>query len=195
MLPHASVNAAPLELSALFDDVLGVVRSARSATLGWRMVCVRARRTLGSPVVGPLADLDLDEDVEALVPHVARLLVRAPAAIEALVFELFEPVSVPGETFAGFRLTGTSDFDPKVRWLAHPPEWQPSGGHLASPALDAIVAHAPRVRLAQRPPVLHALRFGAAALLARGLATATLAPHRVVVAFEQGEAYDVAPPG
>lgn len=188
------MNVAPLELSALFDDVLGVVRSARSATIGWRMICVRARRSLGSPVVGPLADLDLDEDVEALVPRVGRLLVRAPAVLEALVFELFEPMSMPGEAFAGFRLTGTAEFDPKVRWLARAPEWQPTGGHLPSPALDAIVAHAPRVRLAQRPPVLHALRFGAAALLARDLARATLAPQRVVTAFEQGEAYDVGPP-
>ena len=185
------MNVAPLELSVLFDDVLGVVRSARSATTGWRMICVRARRSLGSSVVGPLADLDLDEDVQALVPRVARLLCRAPAAIDTLVFELFEPVTVLGEAFAGFRLTGTRDFDPKARWLARAPEWQPSGAHLASAALDGIVTHAPRVRLAQRPPVLHALRFGAAALLARGVAEASLAPQRVVVAFEQGEAYEV----
>lgn len=189
--PTPAVNVAPLELSVLFRRRAGVVRSARSATTGWRMICVRARRSLGSSVVGPLADLDLDyRRGRSSRGSRASCAVRPPRSTRSF-FELFEPVTVLGEAFAGFRLTGTRDFDPKARWLARAPEWQPSGAHLASAALDGIVTHAPRVRLAQRPPVLHALRFGAAALLARGVAEASLAPQRVVVAFEQGEAYEV----
>lgn len=185
------MNAAPLELSVLFDDVLGVVRTARSATTGWRMICVRARRTLGSALLGPLSELDLDADVEALAPVVERLVARAPAEIDTLVFELFEPLEVEGAgTFAGFRLAGKKGFDARSRWLASQPEWQPTGAFLPSRALDALVEAAARARLAQKPAVAHALRFGAAALLARGVVRGA---HRVVVAFEQGEAYEVLP--
>ncbi len=184
------MNAAPLELTVLFDDVLSVVRSARSATLGWRSLCVRARRTLGTPLVAPLSELDLDADVDALTPIVRRLLREKPAAIGTLVFELFEPAAVDGEpVFAGFRLAGARAFDARSRWLAGPPEWQPADAHLPSHALDAIVFAETTARRAQKAAVSHALRFGAAALLARGV---SLGEARVVVAFEQGEAYEVA---
>lgn len=184
------MNAAPLELTVLFDDVLAVVRSARSATLGWRSLCVRARRTLGTPLVGPLSELDLDADVDALAPIVRRLLRAKPRAIETLVFELFEPLAVDDEPlFAGFRLAGVSAFDARSRWLAGTPEWQPAGAHLPSHALDVIVRAETTARRAQKAAVSHALRFGAAALIARGV---TGGEARVVVAFEQGEAYEVA---
>jgi hypothetical protein len=191
------VSAAPLELTVLFDDVLAVTRTARSATRGWRAICVRARRTLGSEVVAPVADLDLDEDVGRVAPIVARLVWGAPSVVDTLVFELFDGVEVdvagpsgtPPCTFTGFRLAGAEGFDPGSRWLRETPVWQPQGGHLPSRALDALGAAVTRARLAKKLAVAHALRFGAAALLARFAGAAH--PHRLVVAYEAGEAHAV----
>lgn len=195
------MNAAPLELPVLFDDVLAVARTARSATSGWRAMCVRARRTLGSEVVGPLADLDLDDDVDLVAPVVARLVWRAPSMVDTLVFELFDTVEIedaPGDgnalapSFTGLRLAGAEGFDPGSRWLREPPVWQPSGAALPSRALDTLGDVARRARLAKKPAVVHALRFGAAALLARFAGDPHA--HRLVVAFEAGEAYAVREP-
>ncbi len=191
------MTAAPLELTVLFDDVLAVARTARSATGGWRAICARARRTLGSEVVAALSDLDLDDDVERIAPSVARLVWGAPSIVDTLVFELFEDVDVDpaspsakrSDTFTGFRLAGAEGFDAGSRWLPEAPIWQPAGAHLPSHALDSVGAAVTRARLAKKPAVAHALRFGVAALLARFAGAHH--PHRLVVAFEAGEAYAV----
>lgn len=181
---------APLDHYALFDDVVLVARKTHAATAGWRAICVRAQRTLGKAVIQPLSLLDLDEEIPALTERVGRLVRQAPSAIDTLVFGLFDGVDDEGRgIYTGIHLTGRTGYDPELRWLLEAPGWVPEDRYLASPALDAVAREATRARGEVKKAVAHAMRFGAAALLAR-FASEGL-PYRLVVAFDDGDFAEV----
>ena len=189
-------GAVPLPVTinhyALFDDVVAVATKTHAATAGWRAICVRAQRTVGKKVVQPLADLDLGDEVISLSHHMTLLTWKAPREITTLVFGLFDGLDDDGAgVFTGFHVGGAVDFDPEARWLLHPVTWLPEDRHLKSPALDVIARAAVTARGEAKKAVAHALRFGAAALLAR-FAAETL-PYRVVVTFDDGDFAEVKP--
>ncbi len=182
----AVVAAAAINHYALFDDVVAVAKSAHAATAGWRAICVRAQRTVGKKVVQPLAELDLDEELADLEDRVRAIARRAPGDVDTLVFGLFDGVDDDGAgVYTGFHVAGAAGFDPEARWLLGSPSWTPADRHLASASLDAIVRAGLAARGEAKKAVLHALRFGAAALLARFAAEGL--PYRVVVAFDDGD--------
>lgn len=171
---------------ALWADVVAVAKKTHAATAGWRAICVRAQRAVGKKVVQPISGLDLDEELPKLSHRVRVVLRSAPAEVDTLVFGLFDGVDDDGAgVFTGLHLAGATGFDPQVRWLLNAPAWRPEDGHLASPALDAIARAAVLARGEAKKAVSHALRFGAAALLARFAVTPL--PYRVVVAFDDGD--------
>lgn len=171
---------------ALFDDVVAVAKAAHEATAGWRAICVRAQRTVGKPVIQPLAGLDLGEELPALSSRVRAIVRTVPADVDTLVFGLFDGIDDDGSgIFTGFHLVGTSGIDPVARWLLTAPTWQPKDRFLASPALDTIARVAVTARGEAKKAASHTLRFGAAALLGR-FATEGL-PYRVVVAFDESD--------
>lgn len=171
---------------ALFDDVVAVARGTHAPTAGWRAICVRAQRTVGKKVVQPLAELDLEDEVIALGHQLALLTWKAPSEVTTLVFGLFDGVDNDGAgVYTGFHVGGAIDFDLEARWLLHAPTWLPEGRHLESPSLDAIARAAVLARGESKKAVAHALRFGAACLLARFASGAV--PYRVVVAFDEGD--------
>jgi hypothetical protein len=182
---------------ALFDDVVAVARKAHAAGAGWRAICVRAQRTVGKRDVSPLSRLDLEDDLPGLVTRVGEIVRRAPVDIDTLVFGLFDGVDEAGAgIYTGFHVRGQRGFDPATRWLLDRPSWVPPDRYLASAALDAIARQGVVARGEAKKAVAHALRFGAAALLAR-FATVEL-PYRVIVAFDEGafaEVVDRRPPG
>jgi hypothetical protein len=178
--------AAPINHYALFDDVVAVAKSAHDATAGWRAICVRAQRTVGKGVVQPLAGLDLADEIPALSERVRSIAAHAPSDVDTLVFGLFDGIDDDGAgVFTGFHLSGAIGFDPKARWLLEAPAWQSRDRFLASASLDAIVRAALGARGEAKKAVGHALRFGAAALLARFAAEAL--PYRIIVAFDDGD--------
>lgn len=180
------MSASPIDHYALFDDVVAVARAAHAATAGWRAICVRAQRTLGKRLVQPIAGLDLDDEIPALSEAVRRFARLAPPDVDTLVFGLFDGVDDDGAgVYTGFHMGGSVGFDADVRWIVEPPSYRPKDRFLASPALDALARQAIIVRADQKRGVTHSLRLGCAALLAR-FASAAL-PHRVVVAFDDGE--------
>lgn len=188
---------------ALFGDVVAVAKKAKSATIGWRAICVRAQRTLGKKVAHPLASLDLDDEIDGLGVRVRTIAAQAPLAIDTLVYGLFDglhvtpaegvPVADERGIYTGFHLTGMTDFDPATRWLAaSSPRWRLEDRFLASRALDLIARGAAEARGEPKKAVLHAMRFGAAALLAR-FASEGL-HQRIVVAFDDGDFAEIRPP-
>lgn len=187
---------------ALFGDVVAVAKTVKSATIGWRAICVRAQRTLGKKVAHPLASLDLDEEVDALGVRVRTIAAHAPLDIDTLVFGLFdgfhvtpaEGVAIADERgiYTGFHLTGLSGFDATTRWLPPSPRWRLKDRFLASRALDLIARGGMDARGEPKKAVLHALRFGAAALLARFASEGLL--QRIVVAFDDGDFAEIRPP-
>ena len=182
----------PIDHYALFDDVVAVARKTHAATAGWRAICVRAQRTVGKKVVQPLADLDLGDEVISLSHHLTLLTWKAPRDVTTLVFGLFDGLDDDGEgVFTGFHVGGAVDFDPEARWLLHPLTWLPEDRHLKSPALDVLARAAVTARGEVKKAVAHALRFGAAALLARFAAEAL--PYRIVVTFDDGDFAEVKP--
>lgn len=181
----------PLDHPLLFEDVLSVVRVARSATPGWRTICVRARRAVGRALVDPLSALDLDDEIPGLSARVRALVAKAPADVDTLVFGLFDGVEDERGLYAGFYLGGASHYDPRTRWLLDAPSWLPPERFLESPALDEIARVGRRARGEARRAVSHTLLFGAAMLLGR-FAAAGLS-RRVVVAFDEGEHAVVVP--
>jgi hypothetical protein len=194
--------AAPSSIDhyALWGDVVAVAKSARTATAGWRAICVRAQRTVGKKFAHPMAGLDLDEEVDGLGVRVRSIAAHAPIDIDTLIFGLFDGLHVtPAEGVAvadergfytGFHLTGMNGFDATTRWLEPGPRWKLKDRFLASPALDAIARLEGRGE--PKKAVGHALRFGAAALLAR-FASEGL-HQRIVVAFDDGDFAEVRAP-
>jgi len=176
---------ASIDHQALFDDVVAVARKAHAATAGWRAICVRAQRTVGKQVVQPLAELDLDEEVPALAERVRAIVKRAPSDIDTLVFQLFDGIDDGAGVYTGFHIGGTARFDPEARWLLEAPTWMPDERFLKSAALDALARAAVVARGEAKKAVAHALRFGAAGLLARFSASGL--PYRVVLAFDEGD--------
>lgn len=171
---------------ALFDDVVAVARKAHAATAGWRAICVRAQRTVGKKVVQPLAELDLEEELPALGERVRGIVKKAPSEIDTLLFGLFDGMDDDGAgVYTGFHLTGMAGFDPEARWLLKAPSWTPEDRFLKSPSLDAIARAGVVARGEVKKAVVHALRFGAAALLSRFASEGV--PYRVVVAFDDGD--------
>jgi hypothetical protein len=187
---------------ALFGDVVAVAKTVKSATIGWRAICIRAQRTLGKQVAQPLASLDLDEEIEALGVRARVIAAHAPADIDTLVYGLFDGLHVtPADgvqvadergIYTGFHLTGMSGFDETTRWLPPSPRWRLKDRFLASRALDLIARAGMEARGEPKKAVLHAMRFGAAALLAR-FASEGL-HHRIVVAFDDGDFAEIRPP-
>jgi hypothetical protein len=178
---------------ALFDDAVAVAKTAHAATAGWRAICVRAQRSVGKKVVQPLAELDLDEEVGALGLRVQALVRSAPSHIDTLVYGLFDGVDDDGAgVYTGFHMGGASGFDPEVRWLLKELDWMPADRFLKSASLDAIMRVGLAARGESKKAALHALRFGAAALLSRFAANGL--PHRVVVAFDDGDFAEIRRP-
>jgi hypothetical protein len=174
---------------ALLQDAIGIARMARSATVGWRTICVRAQRTVGRDVVQRIAGLDLDLDLPGLSNRVRDLTAAAPAAVDTLVFGIFDGISDGERAFTGYHLAGARGFDPASRWLPEP-SWVPDRPALVSPSLDALARLAAEIRGGPaRVAVTHPLRFGAAALLSRFAARDL--PYRVVLAFEGGDCAEV----
>lgn len=196
----------PIDHYALWSDVVAVATAARGPTAGWRAICVRAQRTLGKKVSHPLAVLDLDEEVDALGLRARVIAAHAPADIDTLVYGLFDGFHVtPGDgipiadfdvdergIYTGFHLTGMTGFDDTTRWLTPSPRWRIKDRFLSSRALDLIARHGQEARGEPKKAVLHALRFGAAALLAK-FASEGL-HQRIVVAFDDGDFAEVRPP-
>lgn len=165
---------------------MAVAKKAHAATAGWRAICVRAQRTVGKKVVQPLSLLDLGEEIPGLEQRVKSILRNAPSEIDTVVFGLFDGLDDDGAgVYTGFHVAGAVGFDPETRWLLNAPSWLPDERFLKSAALDAIARAAIVARGEAKRAVSHALRFGAAALLAR-FAAAGL-PYRVVVTFDGGD--------
>ncbi len=173
---------------ALLQDAIAIARTARSATVGWRTMCVRAHRTVGRDVVRPIADLDLDLELPGLSDRIRELTAAAPAEIDTLVFGIFDGISDGTGGFTGYHLAGARGFDPAHRWLPEP-SWVPGHPGLVSSSLDALARLAVVIHGPARVAVAHSLRFGAAALLSR-FAAGDL-PYRVVVAFDGGDCAEV----
>ena len=192
----------PIDHYALWSDVVAVAKTARSPTAGWRAICVRAQRTLGKKVAHPLSSLDLDEEIDALGVRVRSIAAHAPIEIDTLVYGLFDGFHVtPAEgvpmvdergIYTGFHLTGMSGFDETTRWLTPSPRWRLKDRFLASRALDLIARAGMDARGEPKKAVLHALRFGAAALLARFASDGMY--QRIVVAFDDGDFAEIRPP-
>lgn len=179
---------------ALFDDVVSVAKKAHAATAGWRAICVRAQRTVGKRDVHPLTTLDLDEELPVLTERVRAIARKAPGDIDTLVFGLFDGIDDDGAgVFTGFHLGGTAGFDPEARWILKALSWLPDDRFLGSAALDAIARAAVVARGEPKKAVGHALRFGAAALLARFAAEGL--PYRVVVTFDDGDFAEISEGG
>jgi hypothetical protein len=177
---------------AIFSDVVAVARTAHAANAGWRAICVRTQRRVGKKIVQPLAALDLDEEIAPLRARVATMARRAPPTVDTLVFSLFDGVDDDGAgVYTGFHLGGLGGFDPSARGLLASTTWAPEDRFLASPALDAIARAAASSRGEAKRVIAHALRFGAAALLGRFAASGL--PHRVVLAFDDGDFAEVSP--
>ena len=177
-----------VDSEALLQDAIAIARTARSATVGWRTICVRAQRTVGRAVVQPMAGLDLDLDLPGLSCRLRDLTAAAPADVDTLVFGIFDGISDGDVGFTGYHLAGARGFNPTRRWLPEP-SWVPDHPALVSPSLDTLARLARDVRGPGRVEVAHSLRFGAAALLSR-FAARDLA-YRVVVAFEGGDCAEV----
>ncbi|MBX3229753.1 MAG: hypothetical protein KIT84_05415 [Labilithrix sp.] len=184
---------SPIDHYALFDDVVAVAKNAHGATAGWRAICVRAQRTVGKKVASPLAALDLDEEIAPLGVRVRVIAAHAPIEVDTLVFGLFDGVDDDGSgVYTGFHLMGTTGIDHGARWLTKTPTWRPKDRFLSSPSLDAIVRAGNETRGEPKKAVAHALRFGAAALLARFAAEGL--HQRIVVAFDDGDFAEVRAP-
>lgn len=180
------MTTGPINHYALFDDVLSVAKTAHGATVGWRAICVRAQRTVGKKVMQPLQTLDLDDELDTLGDRVRKLARRAPVEIDTLVFGLFDGIDDDGAgVYTGFHLTGMHGFDAQVRWMLKAATWIPEDRFLKSAALDALARASVLARGEAKKAVSHALRFGAAALLGRFAAEGL--PHRLVVAFDEGD--------
>jgi hypothetical protein len=179
---------------ALFDDVVAVAKKTHAATAGWRAICVRAQRTVGKAVVQSMSELDLDEELPVLSDRVRSIARRAPSEIDTLVFGLFDGIDDDGAgVYTGFHLGGANGFDPEARWLLSAPSWSPEDRFLKSPALDAIVRVGLGARGESKKAVLHALRFGAAAILARFSSVGL--PYRIVVTFDDGDFAEISESG
>lgn len=197
----------PIDHYALWGDVVAVARTAKSATVGWRAICVRAQRNLGKKLAQPLASLDLDDEIDGLGVRVRTIAARAPLELDGqpldtLVFGLFDgfhvtpadgvPVADERGIYTGFHLTGMTGFDDSTRWLPPTARWRIEDRFLASRALDLVARAGMEARGEPKKAVLHALRFGAAALLAR-FASEGL-HQRIVVAFDEGDFAEVRAP-
>jgi hypothetical protein len=177
-------SAGLMDQHALFADVVAVARTARGATAGWRTICVRAMRSIGRGLIQPLSELDLDAEVTALAARVGAMAGEAPLDIDTLVFSLFEGVGDDGP-HTGVHVGGATGLDPDTRWLPRTLPWVPDERFLSSASLDAIASAGARARGEAKVAIAYPLRFGAAALLGRFAADGL--PHRVVVAFDDGD--------
>jgi hypothetical protein len=184
----------PIDHYALFDDVVAVAKAAHTPTAGWKAICVRAQRTVGKRVALPLSGLDLDEEIASLGVRVRVIAAQAPIAIDTLVFGIFDGMHDEHHEgiYTGFHMMGQTGFDTSTRWLTEKPSWRLKDRFLASHVLDAIARAQLDARGESKKAVGHALRFGAAALLARFAAEGL--HHRIVVAFDEGDFAEIRPP-
>jgi hypothetical protein len=175
-------GAKDVDRHAAFEDVLAIAQSARSATSGWRAICVRERRRLGPAVIEPLASLDLDDDVATIRCIVHELTQRTAHDVDTLVFGLFEAIDDGSGGNAGFYVAPVASHCRHVDDFMRDP-WRLDRCFLRSKALDAIATAAATCERAARPLLEYALSFGAAALTSRFAAAAVA--HRIVVAFDE----------
>jgi len=169
-----------IDFGAAVGDAVAIAQSARSATLGWRALCVRERRRVGSKWIEPLSGLDLDEDA-AKISRSVRSLTRRSARGDTLVFGLFDAIDDGSGGYAGYHVAEVASHGRDVHDFMRDP-WTPERQFLRSDALDAIVTAASRAPAGVRPLLEYSLCFGAAALTSR-FAVEGL-PHRLVVAFD-----------
>jgi hypothetical protein len=181
MVQRTMVGAKDVDCRAAFEDALAIAQSARSATSGWRAICVRERRRLGSSVIEPLASLDLDDDVARFGGIVRELIQRSPDDVDTLVFGLFDAIDDGSGGNAGFHVAPVASYRRHVDDFMRDP-WKLERRFLCSRVLDKIAAAAATSERTVRPLLEYALSFGAAALTGR-FAAAGLA-HRIVVAFD-----------
>ena len=179
------IDPTRIDFGAAFDDAVAIAQSARSATLGWRAICIRERRRVGSKLIEPLSELDLDEDAAKItlgVHEVARSAARAASGVDTLVFGLFDGIGDGGGGYAGYHVAAMASHGRDVNDFMRDP-WTPERHFLRSDALDAIAAAAARAPSEVRPLLEYSLCFGAAALTSRFAAVGL--PHRLVVAFDE----------
>ncbi len=175
-------NAKLIDFGAAFDDAVAIARSARSATLGWRAICVRERRRVGAELIAPLSELDLDEDAAKMMRGVREFARQPGNRFDTLLFGLFDAIDDGTGGYAGYHVAGIASYGRKVQDFMSDP-WTPERRFLRSNALDAIVKAAARAPAEVRPLLEYSLCFGAAALTSR-FAAAGL-PHRLLVAFDE----------
>ncbi|WP_394823579.1 hypothetical protein [Pendulispora albinea] len=170
-----------IDFGAAFEDAVAIAKSARSATLGWRAICVRERRKVGSKLIEPLSELDLDEDLASIARTVRGLARGAARDVDTFVFGLFDAIDDGSGAYAGYHVAAVASHGRDAGDFMLDP-WTPERHFLRSRALDAIVLAASRAPRDIRPLLEYSLCFGAAALTSR-FAMAGL-PHRLVVAFD-----------
>ncbi|WP_394848532.1 hypothetical protein LZC95_13865 [Pendulispora brunnea] len=172
----------PIDYRAALIDVVAVAQSARSATLGWRAICVRERRRVGAKWIEPLTTLDLDEDAAKLSRAVRDVARRADRQLDTLIFGLFDGIDDGSGGYAGYHVAAINSHGREANDFMRDP-WTPERHFLRSDALDAIVKAAGRAPSDVRPLLEYSLCFGAAALTSRFAAFGL--SHRIVVAFDE----------
>jgi len=172
----------PIDYRAALIDVVAVAQSARSATLGWRAICVRERRRVGAKWIEPLSTLDLDEDAAKLSRGVHEVARREARQVDTLVFGLFDGIDDGSGSYAGYHVAAIKSMGREANDFMRDP-WAPERHFLRSDALDTIVKAAGRAPRDVRPLLEYSLCFGAAALTSRFAALGL--PHRIVVAFDE----------
>ncbi len=174
-------RAAATDLAVTFADALAVACSAPSATAGWRAICARERRRLGSRLATPLSELDLDEDTRE-VGKVARYVAATAARdIDVLLFGLFDGIDDGDGAFGGCHVSGIATHGRAIADVMRDP-WLPARHFVKSPVLDRIVSLGAAAHRDVRGVVDHPLRFMAAALIARFACRGL--EQRVVVSFD-----------
>ncbi|WP_394838029.1 hypothetical protein LVJ94_14050 [Pendulispora rubella] len=171
----------PIDYRAALIDVVAVAQSARSATLGWRAICVRERRRVGAKWIEPLTTLDLDEDAAKLSRGVHQVARRASRQVDTLVFGLFDGIDDGSGAYAGYHVAAIATKGRAANDFMRDP-WSAERHFLRSDVLDTIVKAAGRAPSDVRPLLEYSLCFGAAALTSRFAAGGL--SHRVVVAFD-----------
>jgi hypothetical protein len=173
---------SPEACLASFEGARAIAESARSATSGWRAICVRERRRLGATFIEPLSTLDLDEDV-ASIARAVRAAARG-SDVDTLVFGLFDAIDDGNSAHAGYHVAGVASRGRTAEELIHDP-WTPARRFLRSESLDAIVSVAARAPRHVRSLLQRSLSFPAAMLMGRFAARGL--PHRVIVAFDDDD--------
>jgi hypothetical protein len=173
-----------IDVRAVIDDALAIAVAARSATSGWRALCVRERRRLGSKIIEPLSGLDLEDDVRSIAAPVREAARSFASDADTLLFGLFHGIDDGSVGYGGYYVSGIASCGRTAAELARVPR-AVEKRFLRSHALDAIVAVSALTARMVRPQIEHALCFSAALLLSRFSAAGL--PHRIVVGADEDD--------